>query len=80
MKTLLLMLALCGTMLAAAPKPDPQAVAQERRKRMMLANDLRRVADKLTKDEMLAVQVIISKHAPAKPAAPAAKPAPAKKK
>jgi hypothetical protein len=83
MKTLLLMLALCGTMLAAAPKPDPAAAAKERRDRMVLANDFRRVADKLSADEIKAVRSIVAKHkgpTAVKPAAPAAKPAPAKKK
>ena len=80
MKTLLLMLALCATCVAAAPKPDPAAAAKERRDRMTLANDFRRVSAKLTADEVKAVQAIVAKHATAKPAAPAAKPAPTKKK
>ncbi len=85
MKTLTLMatmLALCGACIAA-DKPNPQAVAKERQARYQLASDFRRVADKLTADEVKAVQAIVSKHAVKKPAtaeAPVTKSAPAKKK
>ncbi len=81
MKTLLIMLALCGTMLAAdktAPKPNPQAAMKERQERTRLAMDFQRVAGKLTADEVKAVKAIVAKHATAKPAAKAA-PKPAKK-
>ncbi len=103
MKTLLLMLALCATCVAAEPlftvgegltyaevyaaakapedkkpaaaKPAPAAAAKERQARYRLASDFRRVADKLTADEVKAVQAIVAKHAK-----PVTKPSPAKKK
>ncbi len=58
----------------AAPA-DPAASAKERQARTRLAMDFRRVADKLTADEVKAVQAIVAKHKTAKPAEPAAKPA-----
>ena len=81
MKTLLVMLARCGVCLAA-DKPNPQAAAKERQARYRLASDFRRVADKLTADEVKAVQAIVAKHAVKKPVAetPVTKSAPAKKK
>ncbi len=57
-----------------AKKPDPAAAAKERQARARLAMDFRRVADKLTADEVKAVRAIVAKHA-AKPAKPAVKPA-----
>ncbi len=77
MKTLLVLLALCGTMLAAEKKVDPEAANKARRERMVLANDFRRAVDKLTPDEVASVRKLIDKHSTAKPAV---KPAPAKKK
>ncbi len=86
MKTLTLtaaVLALCASCVAAdkkaaavAPKPAPAAVAaKERQARQRVAMDLRRVADKLSADEVKAVQAIVAKHT-----APVTKSAPAKKK
>jgi hypothetical protein len=76
------MLALCATCVAAEKKADPAATAKARQERTRLAMDFRRVAGKLTADEVKAVQAIVAKHATAKPApkAPAAKPATKPKK
>jgi LPS O-antigen subunit length determinant protein (WzzB/FepE family) len=78
MKTFLVLLALCATCVAAEKKPDPAAAVKDRQARQRLAMDLRRVADKLTADEVKAVQAIVAKHqtkpsAPAKPVSPTKK-------